>query len=61
VRTAIPANTVTCLSSPDRWCAVISPTADIVWTASGSNLGGVSNGRYFSIYDDTPTTWLPIR
>ena len=33
-----------------------SPTGDITWTASGGNLGGVTNARYFSIYDDTPTS-----
>lgn len=26
---------------------------DIVWTASGGNLGNSTTGRYFSIYDDT--------
>jgi len=33
-----------------------SPTGDITWTATGGNLGGVTNGQYFSVYDDTPTT-----
>jgi hypothetical protein len=32
------------------------PTGDITWTAAGGSLGGVTNGQYFSIYDDTPTT-----
>ena len=26
---------------------------DVVWTASGGNLGGSTTGRYVSIYDDT--------
>jgi len=26
---------------------------DVVWTASGGNLGSSTTGRYFSIYDDT--------
>lgn len=26
---------------------------DVVWTASGGNLGNSTTGRYFSIYDDT--------
>src|SRR4051812_3233423 len=26
---------------------------DIVWTASGGNLGSSTTGRYFTIYDDT--------
>lgn len=30
--------------------------ADIVWTASGGNLGASTTGRYFSLYDDTPTS-----
>ncbi len=30
--------------------------SDIVWTASGGNLGGSTTGRYFSMYDDTPTS-----
>lgn len=34
--------------------ATITATAvDVVWTASGGNLGGSTTGRYFSIYDDT--------
>jgi hypothetical protein len=28
---------------------------DIVWTASGGNLGASTTGRYFSMYDDTAT------
>jgi hypothetical protein len=28
---------------------------DVVWTASGANLGASTTGRYFSIYDDTAT------
>lgn len=30
--------------------------ADIVWTASGGNLGASTTGRYFAMYDDTPGT-----
>lgn len=29
---------------------------DVVWTASGGNLGSSTTGRYFLIYDDTPTS-----
>jgi len=29
---------------------------DVVWTASGGNLGSSTTGRYFSIHDDTSTT-----
>lgn len=29
---------------------------DVVWTASGGNLGGSTTGRYFPMYDDTPTS-----
>lgn len=29
---------------------------DVVWTASGGNLGDSTTGRYFSIHDDTSTT-----
>ena len=29
---------------------------DIVWTASGGNLGNSTTGRYFVMYDDTPTS-----
>lgn len=28
---------------------------DVVWTASGGNLGASTTGRYVSIYDDTST------
>lgn len=28
---------------------------DVVWTASGGNLGASTTGRYVSLYDDTPT------
>lgn len=28
---------------------------DVVWTASGGNLGSSTTGRYFSIHDDTST------
>ena len=30
--------------------------ADITWTASGGNLGASTTGRYFTLYDDTPTS-----
>lgn len=34
--------------------ATVTATAtDVVWTASGGNLGSSTTGRYFSIYDDT--------
>lgn len=37
--------------------ATVTATAtDVVWTASGGNLGGSTTGRYFSVYDDTPTS-----
>jgi len=36
--------------------ATLTATAtDVVWTASGGNLGASTTGRYFSIYDDTST------
>lgn len=37
---------------------VTSTATDVVWTASGGNLGNSTTGRYVSIYDDTPTTPL---
>ncbi len=34
--------------------AIVTATAtDVVWTASGGNLGNSTTGRYFSVYDDT--------
>ena len=33
---------------------------DVVWTASGGNLGASTTGRYFSIYDNTSTGDLLI-
>lgn len=33
---------------------------DVVWTASGGNLGSSTTGRYFSVYDDTSTTDLAV-
>lgn len=34
--------------------ATLTATAtDVVWTASGGNLGGSTTGRYVSYYDDT--------
>jgi hypothetical protein len=35
---------------------VTATSTDVVWTASGGNLGGSTTGRYVSYYDDTPTT-----
>lgn len=32
---------------------VTATAVDVVWTASGGNLGASTTGRYFSIYDDT--------
>lgn len=32
---------------------VTATAVDIVWTASGGNLGASTTGRYVSIYDDT--------
>lgn len=38
---------------------VTSTAVDVVWTASGGNLGASTTGRYFSIYDDTSIgNWL---
>lgn len=34
---------------------VTSTGTDVVWTASGGNLGNSTTGRYVSIYDDTAT------
>jgi hypothetical protein len=34
---------------------VTATATDVVWTASGGNLGASTTGRYFSIYDDTST------
>ena len=34
---------------------VTSTATDVVWTASGGNLGASTTGRYFTIYDDTST------
>ena len=33
---------------------ITSTAVDVVWTASGGNLGASTTGRYFPIYDDTP-------
>ncbi len=35
---------------------VTATALDVTWTASGGNLGASTTGRYFSIYDDTPTS-----
>jgi hypothetical protein len=32
---------------------VTMTATDVVWTASGGNLGASTTGRYFTIYDDT--------
>lgn len=32
---------------------VTATATDVVWTASGGNLGSSTTGEYFSIYDDT--------
>lgn len=34
---------------------VTSTAVDVVWTATGGNLGASTTGRYFTIYDDTST------
>jgi hypothetical protein len=34
---------------------VTATATDVVWTASGGNLGSSTSGRYVSIYDDTAT------
>ena len=34
---------------------VTMTAVDVVWTASGGNLGASTTGRYFSIHDDTST------
>lgn len=35
---------------------ITATAVDVTWTASGGNLGGSTTGRYFGIYDDTPTS-----
>src|SRR5574343_394998 len=40
----------------DTWKVAIHTDTDVVFTASGGNLGASTTGRYFSIYDDTPTS-----
>lgn len=35
---------------------ITATATDVVFTASGGNLGSSTTGRYFSIYDDTPTS-----
>lgn len=43
--------------SSSRSGGTITGTAvDVVWTASGGNLGASTTGRYFPHYDDTPTS-----
>lgn len=38
---------------------VTATATDVVWTASGGNLGSSTTGRYFSYYDDTSAgNWL---
>jgi hypothetical protein len=36
-----------------------NPT-DVTWTATGGSLGGVTNGQYFTVYDDTSATDVPM-
>ncbi len=39
-----------------RTTTTVTATAtDVVWTASGGNLGASTTGRYVSVYDDTST------
>lgn len=48
------ANNITYNST--RTTNVVTATAvDVVWTASGGNLGASTTGRYVSVYDDTAT------
>lgn len=35
---------------------VTATATDVVWTASGGNLGSSTTGRYVSYYDSTPAT-----
>lgn len=35
---------------------VTTTAVDVVWTASGGNLGASTTDRYVSLYDDTPTS-----
>lgn len=35
---------------------VTATATDVVWTASGGNLGSSTTGRYVTYYDDTPTS-----
>lgn len=35
---------------------ITATATDVVWTASGGNLGASTTGRYFPHYDDTPTS-----
>ncbi len=35
---------------------ITATATDVVWTAAGGNLGASTTGRYFSVYDDTPTS-----
>jgi len=32
---------------------ITATAVDVLWTATGGNLGGSTTGRYFSYYDDT--------
>ncbi len=48
---------VTITFNSSRSGGTITATAtDVVFTASGGNLGSSTTGRYFTIYDDTPTS-----
>lgn len=35
---------------------VTATATDVVWTASGGNLGSSTTGRYISVFDDTATS-----
>lgn len=48
-------NTIT-FNSTRSGGTVTATATDVVWTASGGNLGASTTGRYVSYYDDTPTT-----
>jgi hypothetical protein len=52
-------NTLTYTCSNTAGTVTMLPT-DTVWTASGGALGASSTGRYFTVYDDTATTDIPV-
>jgi len=51
-----PGSNDTANSGTRSGATVTVACADVVWTASGGNLGSSTTGRYFPIYDDTSTT-----